>query len=140
MLFQDVHFIYIIFFHKVPRLIKYLGLGKCSPIQGKVVLKVFITDSVSELCVQKLYIFSCLCNSRGGPYSCEMSILSQFLDSLFADGSEVVSAFCPLAQENSCYSFLFRAGYQYTFIYFLQFITVWFHSCLQFALELYLPF
>jgi hypothetical protein len=48
----------ITFVHKVPRLIYYLGLGKCwgNSLQMSSESIFFYTDSVSELYGQKLYI------------------------------------------------------------------------------------
>jgi hypothetical protein len=43
---------YTNFAHKVPRLISYLGLGKCWTLSGKGFMKV-LTDSVSELSGQR---------------------------------------------------------------------------------------
>jgi hypothetical protein len=49
---------YIAFVHKVPRLIKYPGLGKCWAVPGKSVPALLFTDSVSGLYGQKVYIYN----------------------------------------------------------------------------------
>jgi hypothetical protein len=43
------------FVHKVSRLVQYPDLGKCWAFLGKYILKVFFTDTVSELYGQRLY-------------------------------------------------------------------------------------